>query len=97
MLYFVASAVFGFIVTVPVLAYEVYKFVNPALTHSERRSSSPFVLGFSMLFLSSALIGLFVMTTMVVWSSLYLFGFTGAISLIRIDDFYNLVFFTTVA
>ena len=97
MLYFVASAVFGFIVTVPVLAYEVYKFVNPALTHSERRSASPFVLGFSMLFLAGTLFGFFVMTPLVVWSSLYFLGFTGAISLIRIDDFYNLVFFTTVA
>src|SRR5437870_8065395 len=37
------------------------------------------------------------MTPLGVWSSLYFFGFTGAISLIRIDDFYNLVFFTTVA
>lgn len=97
MLYFVASAVFGFIVTVPVLAYEVYKFVNPALTHSEKKSASPFVLGFSILFLAGALFGFFVMTPLVVWSSLYFFGFTGAVSLIRIDDFYNLVFFTTIA
>src|SRR5438309_9644358 len=50
-----------------------------------------------MLFLAGALFGFFVMTPLVVWSSLYFFGFTGAISLIRIDDFYNLVFFTTVA
>ena len=97
MLYFVASAVFGFIVTVPVLAYEVYKFVNPALTRRERESASPFVLGFSILFLAGALFGFFVMTPLVVWSSLYFFSFTGAVSLIRIDDFYNLVFFTTVA
>ncbi|HZD12050.1 MAG TPA: twin-arginine translocase subunit TatC [Candidatus Binatus sp.] len=97
MLYFVASAVFGFVVTVPVFAFEVYKFVNPALSHNERRSASPFVLGFSILFLAGAIFGFFVMTPLVVWSSLYFFGFTGAVSLIRIDDFYNLVFFTTVA
>ena len=97
MLYFVASAVFGFIVTVPVLAFEVYKFVNPALTRDERKSAFPFVLGFSSLFLVGALFGFFILTPLVIWSSLFFFSFTGAASLIRIDDFYNLVFFTTVA
>jgi len=97
MLYFVASAVFGFIVTVPLLAFEIHRFVNPALTKSERKSASPFVLGFSTLFLVGALFGFFILTPLVVWSSLFFFSFTGASPLIRIDDFYNLVFFTTVA
>ncbi len=97
MLYFVASAVFGFIVSVPVLAYEMYKFVNPALTDREKKSTGPFVVGFSALFVAGALFGFFVVTPLIVWSSLYFFGFTGARALIGIDDFYNLVFFTTLA
>jgi sec-independent protein translocase protein TatC len=97
MLYFVASAVFGFIVTVPLLAFEIYRFVVPALTKNERESAFPFVLGFSFLFVTGALFGFFILTPLVVWSSLFFFSFTGATALIRIDDFYNLVFFTTVA
>ena len=97
LLYFVASAVFGFTLTIPLLAYQVYKFVDPALTKRERGSAYPFVTGFSFLFVGGALFGFFVLTPLVVWGSLYFFGFTGAAPYVRIDDFYNLVFFTTVA
>jgi sec-independent protein translocase protein TatC len=97
LLYFVASAIFGFTVTVPLLAYQVYRFVDPALTHSERGSAYPFVTAFSVLFVGGALFGFFVLTPLVVWGSLFFFGFTGAAPYVRVDDFYNLVFFTTVA
>lgn len=97
LLYLVASAVFGFIVTVPLLAYETYMFVDPALTPYEKKSAYPFVLAFSLLFVVGAFFGFFLLTPLVVWGSLFFFGVTGAISLVRIDDFYNLVFFTTLA
>ena len=97
LLYFVASAVFGFIVTLPLLAYEIYKFVDPALTGGEKGSAYPFVAGFTLLFVGGALFGFFILTPLVVWGSLFFFGFTGASPIIRVDDFYNLVFFTTVA
>jgi sec-independent protein translocase protein TatC len=97
LLYFIASAVFGFTVTVPILAYQVYRFIDPALTKTERGSAYPFVAGFSVLFVGGALFGFFILTPLVVWGSLFFFGFTGAAAIVRIDDFYNLVFFTTVA
>jgi sec-independent protein translocase protein TatC len=97
LLYFIASAIFGFTVTVPLLAYQVYKFVDPALTRSERGSAYPFVTGFSLLFIGGAVFGFFILTPLVVWGSIFFFGFTGAAAIVRIDDFYNLVFFTTVA
>jgi sec-independent protein translocase protein TatC len=97
LLYFLASAIFGFTVTVPLLAYQVYKFIDPALTKSERGSAFPFVTGFTVLFVGGALFGFFILTPLVVWGSLFFFGFTGATPLVRIDDFYNLVFFTTIA
>ena len=97
LLYFVASAVFGFAVTLPLLAYQIYKFVDPALTRGERGSAFPFVTGFTVLFVAGGLFGFFVITPLVIWGSLFFFGFTGAVPLVRVDDFYNLIFFTTVA
>ena len=97
LLYFLASAVFGFTVTLPLLAYQIYKFVDPALTKGEKGSAYPFVTGFTILFVGGGLFGFFILTPLVVWGSLFFFGFTGASPVVRVDDFYNLVFFTTVA
>ncbi len=47
----VGSAVFGFATSIPVLAYEIYKFVDPAIKANEKQSVYPFVTAFSILFL----------------------------------------------
>lgn len=51
-IYFMSSIVLGFAVSVPVLAYEIYRFVDPALLPHEKRAVLPFVTGFSLLFLA---------------------------------------------
>ncbi len=52
----VAAAVFGFATSVPVLAYEIYKFIDPAIKPNEKQSVYPFVAAFSTLFLVSILV-----------------------------------------
>lgn len=93
----VGAAVFGFATSVPVLAYEIYKFVDPAIKPSERQSLYPFVAAFSVLFVGGALFAFFVLLPFVFIFSLSFYGFVGFSPYVYADDFYNLIFFVLVA
>ncbi len=93
----VGAAVFGFASSVPVLAYEIYKFVDPAIKPSERQSIYPFVGAFSVLFLAGALFAFFVLLPFIFFFSLPFFQAVGISTFIYADDFYNLIFFVIVA
>jgi sec-independent protein translocase protein TatC len=93
----VGAAVFGFATSVPVLAFEIYKFVDPAIKPSERQSLYPFVAAFSVLFVSGALFAFFVLLPFVFVFSLSFYGFVGFSPYVYADDFYNLIFFVLVA
>jgi len=96
-IYFLSSIVLGFAVSVPVLAYEIYRFVDPALLPHERQAVLPFVSGFSLLFLAGMLFGLFILLPFVVYGTLLFLPITGAAPFVNIGDFYSLVFFTVLA
>ncbi len=93
---FVGAAVFGFAVSVPVLAYEIYKFVDPAIKPSERQSVYPFVGAFSILFLAGALFAFFVLLPFIFFFSLPFFSAVGISTFISANDFYNLILFVMV-
>jgi sec-independent protein translocase protein TatC len=93
----VGAAVFGFLASVPVLAYEVYKFVDPAIRPNERQSIYPFVTAFTILFLAGSLFAFFVLIPFVFFFSLPFFQWVGVATLIDADQFYNLVFFIILA
>ncbi len=92
----VGSAVFGFATSVPVLAYEMYKFVDPAIKASEKQSVYPFVAAFSILFLVGASFAFFVLLPFIFYFSLPFFQAVGISTFIFADQFYNLVFFVIV-
>jgi sec-independent protein translocase protein TatC len=92
----VGAAVFGFGISLPVLAYEVYRFVDPAIRPSERQSIYPFVAGFTVLFLAGALFAFFVLIPFVFYFSIFTFSWVGIATLIDADQFYNLIFFIIV-
>jgi sec-independent protein translocase protein TatC len=93
----VGAAVFGFLASIPVLAYEVYKFVDPAIKPNERQSIYPFVTAFTILFLAGSLFAFFVLIPFVFFFSLPFFQWVGVATLIDADQFYNLVFFIILA
>ena len=93
-IYVVASVVFGFIVSIPVLAYEVYRFIDPALRPSERRSVYPFVSASTLLFIAGAIFAFLILLPFIVLGTLIFLPYTGAAPLVNIEDFYALVFFT---
>jgi len=95
-LYLVASFVFGFAVSVPALAYEIYRFVDPALYPHERRAVYPFVLSFTMLFVIGATFGYLILTPFMIWALFPFFTALGAEKIVSIIDFYTMVFVSTI-
>lgn len=93
-LYVIASVVFGFVVSLPLLVYEVYKFIDPALKPSERQSVYPFVSAFTLLFIAGAAFAFVVLLPFIVLGTLIFLPITGAAPIVNIEDFYTLVFFT---
>jgi len=96
-LYVTGSFIISVGITLPVLAYEVYKFVDPALYPNERKEVYPFVASVSTLFISGALFGFFVLFPFFVWSMFPFFTVVGAELVFSIMDFYSLLFLTVVS
>jgi sec-independent protein translocase protein TatC len=95
-IYLIGSLLLGVATSAPVIAYEVYKYVNPALYPEERQAVSPFVLSFTVLFLIGAAFGYKVLAPFMIWAMIPFFTLAGAIPIIYVMDFYNLVFITTL-
>lgn len=95
-LYFIASFTFGVAVTVPVFAYEIYRFIDPALYPHERRDVYPFVTSVSVLFVVGALFGYRILMPYLILAMFPFFSAVGAEMVISIMDFYNILFVTTV-
>ncbi len=92
----VGAVVFGFATSVPVLAYEIYKFVDPAIRPSEKQSIGPFVTAFSVLYIVGATFAFFVLLPLIFLFSIPFFQATGIKPTIFADKFYYLVFFTVM-
>ncbi len=95
-LYLIASFIFGFAVTIPVVAYELYRFVDPALYPHERAAVYPFVFSFTLLFVVGAAFGFMVIMPLTIWALFRFFTAVGAEQVISIMDFYNMVFVSTI-
>jgi sec-independent protein translocase protein TatC len=95
-LYLIASFVFAFAVTIPVLSYEIYKFVDPALYPHERSAMYPFVLSFTALFVIGATFGYLILTPFMIWALFPFFTAVGAEQIVSVMDFYTMVFVSTI-
>lgn len=83
------------VVTFPVLAFQLYRFVAPGLYRRERKAFVPFLVASPVLFLMGAALVYFVMLPFVLWFSLnqQIVG-TGAVSvelLPKVSDYLTLV------
>jgi len=95
-LYILASFVFGLAITTPVFAYEIFKFIDPALYPHERRDIYPFLTSFLALFIVGLIFGYFVLTPSIIRATLPFFSAVGAEMTISVMDFYYLLFVTTL-
>ncbi len=96
-IYFVGSLILGVAASTPIIAYEIYKFIDPALYEHERRAVFPFVSSFTVLFVIGALFGYKILAPFMVWAMIPFFGVAGATPFVYVMDFYQLVFMTVLA
>jgi sec-independent protein translocase protein TatC len=93
-LYVYAAIVFAVIVSLPVFAYEIFKFVEPALYPKEKKALYPFVVSVTALFIVGALVGFYFLSPIFVSSMLAFYTTVGAEMLVPIMDFYSVLLFT---
>lgn len=95
-IYVIASFVFGFMFSIPVLVYELYKFINPALRPEERKEMYSFIIAVFTLFVIGAVFAFTLLLPTFIRSMFPFFTAVGAETVIALNDFYSLLFFTTL-
>lgn len=95
-LYFTAAAIIGLMFAAPVLAYEIYVYVRPAIYPQEKKYLIGFILAFIGLFALGAAIAYWVVLPATFQILLIFVYRAGASPLFSIDDFYGFVFFGIV-
>jgi sec-independent protein translocase protein TatC len=91
-IYFVAALIMTLALDVPVIAYETYRFIDPALNNNERRMVYPFVLSASALFIVGLLFGYFVIAKFLILALGPFFAATGVSTLVDGGAFYYVIF-----
>ncbi|MEM4676253.1 MAG: twin-arginine translocase subunit TatC [Nitrososphaerota archaeon] len=96
-IWIVASMLLGLLVSMPVVGYEIYAFVNPAFYPHERRLIYPFLTAFIVLFfVGVAFALLFVLPALMKFLVLFAVMFKIEATVTAIS-FYTMVFFTALA
>jgi sec-independent protein translocase protein TatC len=95
-LYAYAAVVFAVGITLPVFAYEAYKFIDPALYPHERKAIFPFVSIVTVLFVIGAVFGFVFLAPSFIQGFIPFYTAVNAMELFPIMDFYNTVFLTII-
>jgi sec-independent protein translocase protein TatC len=91
-IYFYASAILAMITASPVIAYEFYKFIDPALLPHEKGLIYKFTVAFVGLLTGGALVGYFLLTPATIRFMSYFAVVVNAQSVITAADYYGIVF-----
>lgn len=95
-LYFNAAMLLGFIIALPVIAYEIYAFVKPALYPEEKSAAFKFAASFIFLFVLGALISFYIVIPVTLRILTYFIDMIGAQPMFFVDDYYNFIFLSTI-
>ncbi len=91
-IYFMAAIIISIAADMPIIAYETYMFVDPALTESERKLVYPFVVSTSLLFVAGVLFGYFVVAKFLILALAPFFYATQITQLVDAASFYYVIF-----
>jgi sec-independent protein translocase protein TatC len=89
--YVAMSFLIGIAVSSPLIGYEIYAFVTPALYPSEKKHISKFVFSFLVLFVFGVIMAYFAILPLTMRIILWFIESGGAEPLINIQDFYTMV------
>ena len=95
-IYMIASLLMGIATSAPIIGYEIYRYVDPALYPEERKAVYPFVISFTSLFIVGSVFGYKILAPFILWGMIPFFKLTGAVPIIYVMDFYSLVFVTVL-
>ncbi|MEM1994115.1 MAG: twin-arginine translocase subunit TatC [Nitrososphaerales archaeon] len=95
-LYVLASFALGVAVSLPVIFFQIYRFVDPALYPEERRMVYPFVFAFMSLFVVGAVFGYKILSPFMIWALLPFFEALQVEAIVYVMDFYTLVFILVI-
>jgi sec-independent protein translocase protein TatC len=95
-LYVYAALVFAIGITLPIFAYEAYKFIDPALYPNEKKAIFPYVSAASVLFVFGAVFGFFFLAPSFIQGFFPFYAAVGAVQMFPIMDFYSIFFFTII-
>jgi sec-independent protein translocase protein TatC len=96
-IYFLASAVMALVTSSPVIGYEIYKFVNPALYPNEKSLVGNFMTAFVGLLVGGAAVGYFLLAPAIIRFMGYWAAIFNIQSVVTASDYFGLVFITTGA
>ncbi|MEM4281122.1 MAG: twin-arginine translocase subunit TatC [Candidatus Caldarchaeum sp.] len=91
---FLAAAFLAVATVMPVIGYETYAYVDPALYPHERKLIYGFAAGFFALFSAGAAFGYFVAAPLVMRAMVFFFELAGINPTVCALDFYSLIFTT---
>jgi sec-independent protein translocase protein TatC len=91
-IYFIAAIMVTLILAMPIIAYEVYKFIDPALNENERKLVYPFVAASSALFATGVLFGYFILAKFLIVALSPFFVATGVSPQVDSSAFYYVIF-----
>lgn len=91
-IYFVGALVLALVLSMPAVAYETYRFVDPALNENERKLVYPFVAATSALFVVGVLFGYFVLAKFLVIALAPFLTATGISFQLDAASFYYVIF-----
>ncbi len=94
--YFVASALMALATISPIIGYEIYAYVNPALYPHERRLVWGFMAAFVVLFTAGAIFCYFLVMPLVIRFMAFFADVIGAEFTVTASDYYLMVFSTVV-
>ncbi|MEM2996788.1 MAG: twin-arginine translocase subunit TatC [Candidatus Bathyarchaeia archaeon] len=91
-IYVLIAIVLGTLVSTPVIAFEFYKFLSPALLSHERRALITFMISFSILFIGGAAYACLILLP-ITFKTLMRFVYSlGVIPYFAVKDFFEMVF-----
>lgn len=92
-IYVIVAIALGTLISLPVIAYEIYQFVSPAMFSQERRYVFSFVTVFSILFLVGAIYAYFILLPITFKILLRFVNQTKIAPFFSVRDFFNIVAF----
>lgn len=94
--YLFVSLGLAVVVSSPVIMYQLYKFINPALHQQERRLVYPFVISFTGLFLFGVALGYLVVVPATMRAMILFTGLLGLDPVYAFSEFFSVVMTTLI-